>query len=108
MLVCVPSWLDPRYPFGIGFQWANYPVGASDAIARAGIRGRIFNPHYFGGYLLWRFWPEHDRLPFMDIHQSGTPGDRELTGYSLGEPRAWAELDAERRFEVAVIDGHLD
>lgn len=108
VLACVPSWLDPRYPFGIDFDWPSVPVAACDAIARDGIRGRIFNPHYFGGYILWRFWPERDRLPFMDIHGTGTPEDRDLTGFALGEPRAWAELDAKHRFDTAVIDGHLE
>src|SRR5262245_57255653 len=108
VLVCVPSWLDPRYPFGIAWEWPNVPVGACEAIAREGVHGPLFNPHYFGGYILWRFWPDRDRLPFIDIHATGTPEDRDLTGFVLGEPRARMQPDARRHFQAAVIDGHLD
>jgi hypothetical protein len=108
VLLCLPAWSESTYPVGIGFAWTYYPVGACDRIESAHLGGRIFNPYYFGGYLLWRFWPQRDRLPFMDIHQTGTRQDREWSGYAPGEPRAWKSLDEERHFQLAVIDGHID
>src|SRR5262249_33952110 len=78
LLASVPGWGDPRYPRGIGFVATCYPSAACDFIEQHGVRGRMFSPYYFGGYVLWRFWPQRDRLPFMDIHQSGTRADREL------------------------------
>jgi tetratricopeptide (TPR) repeat protein len=108
VLACIPEWRRPELPFGIGFVQTYLPGPACDFIARHGLRGRIFNPPYFGGYLLWRFWPERDRLPFMDVHQSGTPADRDLYAHALSDPGAWRELERRHRFDIALIDGHQD
>jgi len=59
---------------------------AGDFIARNGIRGRFFNHFELGGYLLWRFWPERDRLPFMDVHQAGTRRERSAYTQALVSP----------------------
>src|SRR5262249_17249776 len=83
LLASVPGWGDPRHPPGIGFVATVYPGAACDFIEQHEVRGRMFSPYYFGGYVLWRFWPERDRLPFMDIHQSGTRADRDLYAYAF-------------------------
>ena len=57
-----------------------------------------------GGYQAWRFWPDTTRLPFMDIHQSGTREDRDLYARALGDPAAWHELDRRHRFDYALLD----
>ncbi len=108
-LACVAvgliEWTRPEIPLGVGFEMSEYPVGACDYIAAHGIRGRGFNEYYNGGYILWRFWPDRARLPFMDIHQSGTEEDRRLYPYIFRDRRAWETLDGRHRFDYALLDG---
>ncbi|MEO5617752.1 MAG: hypothetical protein ABIS67_08270, partial [Candidatus Eisenbacteria bacterium] len=108
VLVSWPSWTDVRFPRGIGFVPTLYPEAACDFIESHGLKGRTFNPFYFGGYQAWRFWPDRERLPFMDIHQSGTRRDRELYTYAFASPEAWNELMREHDFQIALLDGHQE
>jgi hypothetical protein len=108
VLASLPGWADPRFPLGIGFVATAYPTAACDFIESHGLGGRMFNPFYFGGYVMWRFWPQRDLLPFMDIHQSGTPADRELYARVFASPDAWNELMREHHFEMALLDGHQE
>jgi hypothetical protein len=93
------EWLRPDMPLGVAYDWRQLPIRACDFMERHGVRGRGFNPFYLGGYLLHRFWPERERLPFMDIHQSGTPLDRYRYAFVGFEPRAWRDLDGQYRFD---------
>jgi hypothetical protein len=72
------EWTNPALPLGVGIDYARYPVAACDFIGRHGIGGREFGPFRFAGYLLWRFSPDRARLPFMDIHQTGTAEERRV------------------------------
>ena len=108
LLASLPGWGDPRFPRGIGFVATCYPSAACDFMAQHAVRGRMFSPYYFGGYVLWRFWPERERLPFMDIHQSGTRADRDLYAYAFADPQAWRDLDEKHRFDLALLDGHQE
>ncbi len=101
--LAVPEWRRPELPIGSGVDWRAFPVAACDAIEARHVRGRGFTPYAFGGYLLWRFWPQRDRLPFMDIHQSGTPEIRALYARAFSDPGAWAELDRRWRFDYALL-----
>jgi hypothetical protein len=38
-------------------DWA-YPKGASDFLLQHHVSGRLLNSYAFGGYLIWRLWPE--------------------------------------------------
>ncbi len=99
------EWARPEMPLGVGFDLTQYPIAACDFIEAHRLRGRLFNEYYNGGYLLWRFWPDPARLPFMDIHQSGTPEDRKLYPYVFVDPGAWHRLDERHRFDLLLIDG---
>ncbi|MFI5370866.1 MAG: tetratricopeptide repeat protein [Candidatus Eisenbacteria bacterium] len=99
----VPEWTRAELPLGVGIEWRQYPVIACDFIRAHGVRGRGFNQFFNGGYLLWRFWPERDRLPFMDIHQTGTREDRYSYAFATHDPQAWHDLDARYRFDWALI-----
>jgi hypothetical protein len=101
---CVPAWRLPSTPFGVGIQMKYFPVAACDYMEKNDVRGRGFNPFYEGGYLLWRFWPQRDRLPFMDIHQTGTPRGRDLLARAYGSPTAYRELQSEFGFDWALLD----
>jgi tetratricopeptide (TPR) repeat protein len=72
-------------------------------MAARDVRGRGFTPYAFGGYLLWRFWPDRDRLPFMDIHQSGTREIRRLYQDAFSLPAAWREADRRWRFDYVLL-----
>ena len=102
VLLATPLLADAPHWFGMGFDLRRYPVGACDFMERENLRGRIYNAFFHGGYLLWRFWPDHDRLPFMDIHQSGTRADRDGQAYARGMESAWRALDARRKFEIFI------
>jgi hypothetical protein len=98
----LPSLRDPALAPGYGFRWEFFPVRACDWIERHDVRGRGFNAFDQGGYLLWRFWPQRDRLPFMDIHQSGTKQDRYTVAFVPQDSAAWGVLDRERRFDYVL------
>ena len=89
-----PSGGGPRCRWESALDPLSTPVAACDFIERHDLRGRFFNHFEFGGYLLWRFWPQRDRLPFMDIHQSGTPRERAAYLAALTDPAgAHATMD---------------
>ena len=92
---------DP--PVGIGINYATYPVRACDLIAATGIRGRGFNNFDYGGYQAWRFWPDRDRLPFIDVHQAGTVLDRQLYVSAFRSAVGWQALDGRHRFDYVLL-----
>jgi len=99
----LPDWRRTDLPFGIGVETNSYPAGACEFMAKHGIRGHGFNHFEMGGYMLWRFWPEPDRLPFFDIHLTGKPEDRLLAGMMLSYPSAWQTLDAKYHFPFLLL-----
>jgi len=99
-----PSIAIREFRPGFGVDWRNFPVAACDFVEARGVRGKGLSPFYLGGYILWRFWPEQDRLPFMDIHQSGTPRDRDLIARAGASADAWRELDRAHRFDYAILN----
>jgi hypothetical protein len=107
LAVSVLEWARPDVPLGMGLDPRQYPVGACDFIGSHALEGPMFNEYYYGGYILWRFWPDRARLPFMDVHQSGTFEDRALYPFIFRSDAAWRELDARRHFELALVDGSI-
>jgi hypothetical protein len=103
LILPLAEWRRPEFPIGVGIEPREIPIAACDFMAREGVRGRGFNQFYLGGYLLQRFWPERERLPFMDIHQTGTREDRDLYTYAMTDPAAWRELDRRYRFEWVLL-----
>ena len=104
--VALPEWLGSPLHFGIGWEPQHHPIPACDFMARHDLRGRLFNPNYYGGLLLWRFWPDTTRLPFMDVHQSGTRTERDLYAYASVRHEAWDTLVARYDFDLVMVDGH--
>ena len=109
MCVTLPiaEWRRPEYPLGLDYDWRAVPVAACDFMAGHEISGRGFNPFHYGGYLLWRFWPDRERLPFMDIHQTGTREDRDLANAALLSHPAYLALMRRYDFDYAVVDRRL-
>lgn len=93
---------DPWRP-GWGFAWSAYPVRACDWIEQHHVGGRQFSPFHLAGYQLWRFWPQRDRLPFMDIHQTSTREDEDLYSGAWAPGPSWGKLDAKYRFDSVLL-----
>jgi len=91
-------------PIGVNIDQRYFPIGACDFIDDHDVRGRFFNQFYDGGYLLYRFWPDRGRLPFLDIHQAGGPEIRRAYMDAVGSPRGFRPLDEQQRFDVALVD----
>jgi len=92
-----------RRALSLAIDRAQIPERGCDRIAELGIRGRSFNRFHQGGYLLWRFYPERDRLPFMDIHQAGTSEIRRLYMFAFEREQYWRELDGRFDFEWMLL-----
>jgi hypothetical protein len=88
---------------GMGIDYGRYPVRACDFIASSGIRGRGFNNFEYGGYQAWRFWPDRSRLPFIDVHQAGTPIDRALYVGAFGSAEGWHALDDRHHLDYVLL-----
>jgi len=99
----VPTLLQPVQGFGYGWVHTLYPERAADWIETHGVRGRAFNTFPFGGYLLYRFFPDPGRLPFMDIHQAGTREIRYTYAWSMQDLDAWHALDGRYHFDWALL-----
>lgn len=78
-------------PVGVGLLKGEFPEEAADFIERSGIEGNLFNDMSWGGYLIWRNWP--DRRVFIDTR---TPiyGEGFMKSYSdaLFIPEAFEEV----------------
>ncbi|MFI5370867.1 MAG: hypothetical protein ACHQ52_04845 [Candidatus Eisenbacteria bacterium] len=97
------AWSDPHDPVDFGLEPRLMPIAACDFIDAHGVRGRGFNHFFLGGYLLHRFWPERDRLPFMDVHQSGGPRIQNEYMSALASGAGWRALRDRYRIEWALL-----
>ena len=101
--VGLAEWRRPTYPLGVGLIPLWYPVAACDFMEAQGVGGRGFNDFDLAGYMLYRFWPRRDRLPFMDIHMTGAPADRYLYAWLHSREQAWRDLDRKYHFDYALV-----
>ena len=101
--VCIPEWTRPEPRPGFGLDTRTFPVVASDFMEAHDVRGRSFNYFYHGGWLLWRFHAERDRLPFMDVHQAGTPAIRAAYHAAFAHRTAWRALDDTHHFDWLLL-----
>jgi hypothetical protein len=102
--LCVPEWLTTDVRPGFGMDWKLYPVRACDFVEAQGVRGRSFNTFSLGGYMLWRFWPDRTRLPFVDIHpEEATPEKRHDYVYAAYDLASWQASQRKYRFDYALI-----
>jgi hypothetical protein len=85
-------WAGQWDQVGVRMDDRRFPIRACDFLAAQQVRGRAFNPFHLGGYLLYRFWPDRSRLPFMDIHQAGTPEIRDQYVDAMSQPGGWPAL----------------
>jgi len=109
VLIAVPELIRADLPLGLRVDPRTAPERAADFMAAHGVRGRGFNHLHLGGYQIWRFWPERERLPMVSIHPEDTPEDlrRDFTR-AFGDPAAWAALDGRWHFDYALLDHRQD
>jgi len=98
------AWTARGTGVGVGIDPRYVPMRACDFMAEHGIRGRGFNHFHVGGYLLWRFWPDRERLPFATIHPEALRREDRL-GYEAArvERGGWRALDARYHFDYALL-----
>jgi hypothetical protein len=80
-----------------------YAFRACDFLAAHGVRGRGLNQFGMSGWQVFRFAPDRGRLPFIDIHQSGTRADCDLYALAQSDPAAWRALDERHRFDYVLL-----
>jgi hypothetical protein len=98
------EWSRADRPLDVSIDLTRVPVRAADFLGAQPTPGRGFNPHPFGGYLAYRFWPDRERLPFMDAHQSGTANDRMRYARTFVDPDGWELMNRSYRFDYALLD----
>jgi hypothetical protein len=59
LLVCVQAKSGSRHWMDAHFDAGHFPVQASDVIVQRGIRDPIFAPDSWGGYLIYRLYPQN-------------------------------------------------
>lgn len=104
LLLFVPG--NPTYAFGVGVKETSFPDGAVAFLKDNAIRGRLFNSYPYGGYLTF-FHPEEK--VFIDGRGYHLYPTGFQTGYlrAVGERDLWEQLDAQWRFEVALLEYDL-
>jgi hypothetical protein len=100
----LPAWSIRATRFGVGIDTRYVPERACEFMAVEGIRGRGFNHFHFGGYMLWRFWPERSRLPFATIHPEALRREDRI-GYEAARTgtAGWRALDGRHHFDYALL-----
>jgi hypothetical protein len=98
------EWSRADRPLGISIDMKRFPVAACDFMAAHGVAGRGFAQTRVGGYQLWRFWPDRSRLPFMDIHQTGSPEDRRAYAAVFSSRAGWVQMTRRHTFDYVLLD----
>jgi len=87
-------------PHQLGLAKHRWPIAAVARLKESGLRGNIYNPDQFGGFLIWSFYPERRAL---------TDGRNELyrtynAEYAVAryDGRAWAALLRKYAIDLAV------
>jgi hypothetical protein len=98
------EWSHFQAPIGVGFDLRHTPAYACDFMAAHQVRGHGFNHFYLGGTMIFRFWPDTGRLPFVDIHPEDWPRERREAYYrAISSAEGWAALDQRYRFDYALL-----
>ena len=97
LLPYVPPGVRP----GIGISSDNEPRAAVDFLEREGVGERLFNDVLFGGYLIWRRYPEHP--VFIDGRNEVYAGLLRDIFAALGDRPAWGRLMDRHRIDAALL-----
>jgi hypothetical protein len=98
------EWHHYQGPIAIAFDRRHTPDAACRFMAAHGVRGRGFNHFYLAGTMLWHFWPERDRLPFMTGSPEDSPADIRAAYFAaLSSAEGWHALDERFHFDYALM-----
>ena len=94
------GWISWTADHRAGVSPSRFPLQAVARLRASGLRGNIYNPDQFGGFLIWSFYPERRAL---------TDGRNELYRAFIPEyararrdGRAWSALLRRYRIDLAV------
>jgi hypothetical protein len=84
------------------FDGKRFPIGAADFLAAQGIGSQVFNPDYWGGYLIYRLGPNYK--VFMDDRHDfyGEPFVRDYLKVKRIEP-GWQEVLEKQRVNWVLV-----
>lgn len=85
---------------GVGADPEQFPVAAVARLQQLGLKGNVYNPDQFGGYLIWSFYPE--RRVVTDGRNELHLGWIREYGKARLDSRAWKALIAKYRLTLAV------
>ncbi|HUF17735.1 MAG TPA: hypothetical protein VMS12_06805 [Thermoanaerobaculia bacterium] len=83
-----------------------YPVRAAAELERVGLKGNIYNPDQFGGFLSWTFYPERRVL----IDGRNELHDTVIREYAVArlDSRAWDAMIQKYELTLAVDEYHRE
>jgi len=82
----------------------NVPKGAADFLSNLEIKGNMFNEYGFGGYLIWRLYPEKKvfidgRLLAVDVYR-----EYQVVAYAAEGPKqSWEDIIKRYNFSYIII-----
>lgn len=84
----------------LGVPRERFPVDAVAQLKASGLRGNIYNPDQFGGYLIWSFYPERRALTDgrNELYRAFIPEWQQ----ARGDGRKWSELLQKYKIDLAV------
>ena len=98
--IALIAWIAIRTDHRRGVSPSRFPIEAVARLKETNLRGNIYNPDQFGGFLIWAFYPERRTL---------TDGRNELYHQFIpeyakarGDQRAWRALLRKYRIDLAV------
>ncbi len=96
---------NPRFASGLGVDERRLPVAAVDFLEAAEPPGELLNAHAFGGYAIWRLYP--DRRVFIDGRDDIFAELRARLGGAVVDSRLWTELLDEYQIGHTLLE-YLD
>ncbi len=93
---------NPRFASGLGVDQRRLPVAAVDFLETARPPGQLFNAHAFGGYAIWRLYP--DNQVFIDGRDDIFADLRARLGRAVVDSRLWHELLDEYRVGHTLLE----
>jgi len=117
-LAVVATWYGTPLRPGLGLDRALVPVNAVERLPELCPKVRLFNAYNYGGYLLYRIWPEYQ--VFIDPRSSQVYPDAFLAEFSrcYRDPGFFEELAAQWEIRCTLLParspvsqlllGHLD
>lgn len=96
---------NPRFASGLGVDPRRLPVAAVDFLETHRPPGQLLNAHAFGGYAIWRLYP--DTRVFIDGRDDIFAGLRARLSRAVVDSRLWTELLDEYRIGHTLLE-YLD